>query len=79
MEQWAFALEPGSLGGGAISEKSLVSMPDVVMSSLELLTLDTLCDNGSDRGSGSFWYSCLDPEWGRSIAAAVLDEGSSSA
>lgn len=81
MEQRAFALEPGSLGGGAISEKSLVSMSDV-MSSLELLTLDTLdtlCDNGSDRGSGSFWYSCLDPEWGRSIAAAVLDEGSSSA
>lgn len=76
MEQRAFALEPGSLGGGAISEKSLESMSDVVISALALFTL---CADGGNRGSGSFWYSCLDTVWGRSIEAAVLDEGSSSA
>ena len=81
MEQRAFALEPDSLGGGAISEKSRVSISDAEMSTLELfrLTEEPLLEDGSDGGPWSFWYSCLEPERGSSAAAAVLDEGSSSA
>lgn len=49
MEQRAFALEPGSLaGGGAISEKSLLSISDGVISALEPLRLsdEPLLDDG---------------------------------
>lgn len=48
MEQRAFALETGSLGGGAISEKSLVSISDVVISALEpfRLWVEPLLDDG---------------------------------
>lgn len=79
MEQRAFALGPGSLGGGAISEKSLVSVSDVVISALEPLRLcdEPLLDDGSG-GSCSFWYSCSEPERGSVASLAVLDDGSSS-
>lgn len=78
MEQRAFAREPGSLGGGGgISEKSLVSISDVVMSALELFRLwvEPLLDDGCDGGC---WTFCLEPERGSSATAAGLDEGPSS-
>lgn len=81
MEQRAFALEPCSLGGGAISEKSLVSISDVVISALEPFRLwdEPLLEDGWDGDSWSFRYSCLEPERGSSASPAVLDEGPSSA
>lgn len=55
MEQRDFALEPVSLGGGAISEKILGLTSDVVSSVLEPFRLwnDPLLDDGCERGS--FW------------------------
>ena len=56
VEQRAIALETGSLGGGAISEKSLVSLSDVVNSATEPFRLsdEPLLDGGCDGGSCSF-------------------------
>lgn len=77
MEQRAFALELCSLGGGAISEKGLVSISDFAISVLEPIRLwvEPLLDDGRDGGS---WYSCLDSERGSSVSLAELDDGSSS-
>lgn len=80
MEHRALAFEPGSLGGGAINEKLLVSSSVVVIPSLEIFRLwdDPLLHDECDRGSASFWHSSLEPERGSSVSLTVLDEGSSS-
>lgn len=69
MEHRALALEPGSLGGGAINDKVLVSTSVDVDHSSETFRLwdDPLLEDGCDKGS-----------WGSSISSTVLDEGSSS-
>lgn len=81
MEQRAFALAPGSLGGGgAISEKSLSVMFDVVTCALAPFRLsdEPLLDEGCDGGSRSLWYSCLEPGRGNSVSAVLLVDGSPS-
>lgn len=57
MEHRDFALEPGSLGGGAIREKILVSSSGAVISALELfrLRVEPLLDDGWDGSSVSFF------------------------
>lgn len=80
MEEWAFAFLPGSVGGGARSEKSLVSASEFVISALDSFRLwdDPLLGDGRDQVSSSIWYFCLEPEQRLSVSLAVLNEGSSS-
>lgn len=80
VELRALVLEPGSLGGGgAMSEKSLVSAVD---SASEVLRLwDELLLDGRSGFAGrswSFWRSCLELGWVSSVSVMEVDVGPSS-